>query len=215
MDRERRPAIPVHSVYRGVINRPVIDPEPSAAPVYIQTLSRGCAGCPRWLCRASSRGRLHRHETVSLLRIAFAGIMGQRWIWKNGPTALVDATDRVAGDQLIRPLSLFHPIFQCTQSVKVGKSWTSTSVVNTGDEELRPPVAAPSELLSATRRERVRAVRFAAAISRLCLYGGHGRNSASMMGQSGMRFPLQREAIPVMTRSRRLRSAILWRMSAT
>lgn len=40
-------------------------------------------------------------------------------------------------------------------------------------------------------------------------------NSASMIGQSGTCLPLQRDEIPVITRSSRLRSEILRRMSAT
>ncbi len=42
-----------------------------------------------------------------------------------------------------------------------------------------------------------------------------GRNSASTIGHSGMRSPLQREAMPIMTLARRLRSVIFRRISAT
>ena len=48
--------------------------------------------------RSLLQGRVERDEAVSLLGVAFAGIMSQNWVWKDRPTAFNDTVRRAAGN---------------------------------------------------------------------------------------------------------------------
>src|SRR5713226_1175334 len=79
-------------------------------------------------------GGVAGHETLGLLRIAFAGITSQHRVSEDRSAALNDAVVPMAGDQL-RWRSPLNPFFQGVERIEFSESRTSSAMMNPRNEE--------------------------------------------------------------------------------
>ncbi len=79
-------------------------------------------------------GGVAGHETLGLLRIAFAGITSQHRVREDRSAALNDAVVPMVGDQL-RWRSPLNPFFQGGERIEFSESRTSSAMMNPRNEK--------------------------------------------------------------------------------
>src|SRR6516162_4105848 len=79
--------------------------------------------------------RIKWHETVRLHGIALSRVACQDRIRVDGTAALDDTVGYSSGNQFVRRLAFFHPVFECAESVELFEPGASATMMDAGNEK--------------------------------------------------------------------------------